>query len=101
MFEFLAVSTLPGNVRGRIILLSRPLVERNTSIVRSVSKELNRYFYRFFVGRMGDGADTMGHRRTYFGGIPGKFVQPIKNSMESNQVIMIDAIHKMRRRWTG
>ncbi len=101
ILEFIAVSSLRGNVQGKIILLSGPPGVGKTSIGKSVAKALNREFYRFSVGGMGDVAEIKGHRRTYVGAMPGKFVQALKTAKSANPVIMIDEIDKMGRGWTG
>lgn len=101
ILEFIAVSALRGNVQGKILLLSGPPGVGKTSIGKSVAEALNREFYRFSVGGMGDVAEIKGHRRTYVGAMPGKFVQALKNAKAANPVIMIDEIDKMGRGWTG
>eukprot|EP00171_Calliarthron_tuberculosum_P014903 IDg14903t1 len=101
ILEFIAVSSLRGNVQGKILLLSGPPGVGKTSIGKSVAKALNREFYRFSVGGMGDVAEIKGHRRTYIGAMPGKFVQALKTAKTANPVIMIDEIDKMGRGWTG
>lgn len=101
ILEFIAVSSLRGNVQGKILLLSGPPGVGKTSIGKSVAKALNREFYRFSVGGMGDVAEIKGHRRTYIGAMPGKFVQALKIAKTANPVIMIDEIDKMGRGWTG
>lgn len=101
ILEFIAVSQLRGNVQGKILLLSGPPGVGKTSIGKSIAQALNREFYRFSVGGMGDVAEIKGHRRTYVGAMPGKFVQALKNCRSANPVIMIDEIDKMGRGWTG
>lgn len=101
ILEFIAVSGLRGNVQGKILLLSGPPGVGKTSIGKSIAKALNREFYRFSVGGMGDVAEIKGHRRTYIGAMPGKFVQAMKTAKAANPVIMIDEIDKMGRGWSG
>lgn len=101
ILEFIAVSSLRGNVQGKILLLSGPPGTGKTSIGRSVAKALNREFYRFSVGGMSDVAEIKGHRRTYIGAMPGKFVQALKIAKTANPVIMIDEIDKLGRGWAG
>lgn len=67
ILEFIAVGTLTKSISGRILLLSGPPGVGKTSIGRSIAEALNRKFYRFSVGGMGDVAEIKGHRRTYIG----------------------------------
>ncbi|MCU0934042.1 MAG: LON peptidase substrate-binding domain-containing protein, partial [Thiobacillaceae bacterium] len=76
--EFLAVGAMKGEVAGSILLLVGPPGVGKTSIGKSVARALGRKFYRFSVGGMRDEAEIKGHRRTYIGALPGKFIQAIK-----------------------
>src|SRR5690606_14004823 len=78
ILEFLALGTFKGSVAGSIILLVGPPGVGKTSIGRSIAESLGRPFYRFSVGGMRDEAEIKGHRRTYIGAMPGKFVQALK-----------------------
>ncbi len=62
---------------------------------------LGREFYRFSVGGMRDEAEIKGHRRTYIGAMPGKFVQALKDSKVANPVIMLDEIDKIGSSYQG
>ena len=95
ILEFLALGTFKGSVAGSIILLVGPPGVGKTSIGHSIAESLGRPFYRFSVGGMRDDAEIKGHRRTYIGAMPGKFVQALKEVKVMNPVIMLDEIDKL------
>ncbi len=99
--EFLAVGALKGEVSGSILLLVGPPGVGKTSVGRSVADALGRPFYRFSVGGMRDEAEIKGHRRTYIGAMPGKFIQALKELKVSNPVIMLDEIDKTGASYQG
>ncbi|MDX1635677.1 MAG: endopeptidase La [Marinobacter sp.] len=99
--EFLAEGSFKGEVSGSILLLVGPPGVGKTSIGRSVADALGREFYRFSVGGMRDEAEIKGHRRTYIGAMPGKFVQALKDCSVSNPVIMLDEIDKIGTSYQG
>ena len=101
IIEFLAVGALKGEVAGSILLLVGPPGVGKTSIGRSVARTLGRKFYRFSVGGMRDEAEIKGHRRTYIGAMPGKFVQAIKEVESQNPVIMLDEVDKIGASYQG
>ena len=99
--EFLAEGTFKNEVSGSILLLVGPPGVGKTSIGHSVADALGRKFYRFSVGGMRDEAEIKGHRRTYIGAMPGKFVQALKDSRVANPVIMLDEIDKIGASFQG
>jgi ATP-dependent Lon protease len=99
--EFLAEGTFKGDVGGSIVLLVGPPGVGKTSVGRSIADALGREFYRFSVGGMRDEAEIKGHRRTYIGAIPGKFVQAFKEVQVENPVIMLDEIDKIGQSFQG
>ncbi|MFM7786080.1 MAG: endopeptidase La, partial [Gammaproteobacteria bacterium] len=101
ILEFIAVGAWKGEISGSIILLSGPPGVGKTSIGRSIAHALGREFYRFSVGGMRDEAEIKGHRRTYIGAMPGKFVQALKQVKVSNPVIMLDEIDKIGASYQG
>jgi ATP-dependent Lon protease len=101
IIEFLAVGTMRGEVSGSILLLVGPPGVGKTSIGRSVATALGRKFYRFSVGGMRDEAEIKGHRRTYIGAMPGKFIQAIKEVESENPIIMLDEVDKIGASYQG
>ncbi len=101
ILEFLAVGALKGEVSGSIICLVGPPGVGKTSIGRSIAESLGRKFYRFSVGGMRDEAEIKGHRRTYIGAMPGKFVQALKDCGTANPVIMLDEVDKIGASYHG
>ncbi len=99
--EFLAEGTFKGEVSGSILLLVGPPGVGKTSIGHSIADALGREFYRFSVGGMRDEAEIKGHRRTYIGAMPGKFVQALKDAKVANPVIMLDEIDKIGASFQG
>jgi ATP-dependent Lon protease len=101
ILEFLAVGSFRGEIAGSILLLVGPPGVGKTSIGRSVADALGRKFYRFSLGGMRDEAEIKGHRRTYIGAMPGKFVQALKEVEVANPVIMLDEIDKIGASFQG
>ena len=101
ILEFLAVGAFKGEISGSILLLVGPPGVGKTSIGRSVADALGRKFYRFSLGGMRDEAEIKGHRRTYIGAMPGKFVQALKEVEVANPVIMLDEIDKIGASYQG
>jgi len=101
ILEFIAVGKLRGNVQGRILILHGPPGTGKTSIGSSISRALDRKFFRFSVGGMTDVSEIKGHRRTYIGAMPGKLIQSLKVTQTANPVILIDEIDKMGRSFQG
>lgn len=101
IIEFLAVGAMKGQVSGSILLLVGPPGVGKTSIGKSVAEALGRKFFRFSLGGMRDEAEIKGHRRTYIGAMPGKFIQALKEAGTANPVIMLDEIDKIGASYQG
>ena len=99
--EFLAVGISKGEIAGSIILLVGPPGVGKTSIGKSIAEALGRRFYRFSVGGIRDEAEIKGHRRTYIGAMPGKFIQAMKDAGTQNPVVMLDEIDKIGASYHG
>ncbi len=101
ILEFISVGIVKGDLAGSIILLVGPPGVGKTSIGRSIARALGRTFYRFSLGGMQDEAEIKGHRRTYIGAMPGKFIQAIKVCKTANPLIMLDEVDKVGASFRG
>ncbi|ROS06141.1 ATP dependent PIM1 peptidase [Sinobacterium caligoides] len=101
IIEFIAQGAYKGEISGSIMLLVGPPGVGKTSIGKSIADALGRKFYRFSVGGMRDEAEIKGHRRTYIGAMPGKFVQALKEVEVENPVIMLDEVDKIGASFQG
>ena len=101
IIEFLAIGVMKGEIAGAILLLVGPPGVGKTSIGKSIAEALGRKFHRFSLGGMRDEAEIKGHRRTYIGALPGKFIQALRDAGSANPVIMLDEIDKIGASYQG
>lgn len=101
ILELISVGIVKGDLSGSIILLIGPPGVGKTSVGQSIARSIGRKFFRFSLGGMRDEAEIKGHRRTYIGALPGKFVQAIKTCKTANPLIMLDEIDKIGASFRG
>ncbi|HNR98445.1 MAG TPA: endopeptidase La [Planctomycetota bacterium] len=101
ILEFLAVGIVKGSIAGSILCFVGPPGVGKTSLGQSIARSIGRNFFRFSVGGMRDEAEIKGHRRTYVGALPGKFIQTMKTCGSANPVIMLDEVDKIGASYQG
>ncbi|MFC1894335.1 endopeptidase La [Candidatus Dependentiae bacterium] len=95
ILDFLSVRVMKNDCDTPILCFSGPPGVGKTSLGKSIAKCLGRNFFRLSLGGVHDESEIRGHRRTYVGAIPGRFIQAIKTAGSCNPLIMIDEIDKI------
>lgn len=101
ILEYMAVMKLRNDLKAPILCLYGPPGVGKTSIGKSVAEAVGREYARISLGGMHDEAEIRGHRRTYIGAMPGRFLHALSKCKYGNPLILLDEIDKVGKDFKG
>lgn len=101
ILDFISVRKLKNDGATPIICFVGPPGTGKTSLGASIAKCLGREYFRVSLGGVKDEAEIRGHRRTYVGAMPGRFVQGFRKVKSCNPVVIIDELDKIGADFRG
>ncbi len=101
LIEHMCIERIRGGAMGSVLCFVGPPGTGKTSLVKSMAKISGRSLQTIALGGMTDEAGIRGHRRTYIGSMPGRFIKALRDAESMTPLILLDEVDKLGKSERG